>query len=151
MNIEKITMLLKAPVGISPCFLSAFGYHGKRRLVALYWDPSKDKACWKDGHPDTWGFVDHWLFLDLVRSPPIRSWLEENRIHPGNAKEIAWHWLIVDAYTGDLYAADRNEARLILLRQGLPELPSEEECWCRLFLAIPQLRRDIDVSRTCVN
>jgi site-specific recombinase XerD len=47
-------MFLRAPFKLPPAFLAAFGYAGGRRLVARFWEPCGDEACYDDGvklHP----------------------------------------------------------------------------------------------------
>ena len=53
--------------------------------------------------------------------PKCARWLDENGIHLGSSDESADHWLIVDASTGDLYAAPSHEAKPILRLQRMPE------------------------------
>lgn len=120
-------MVLKAPSQLPFNFLHSFGYHGYkgwRRLVGLFWEPCGDEACYDDGQSYACGCCNNWLFLDFVRRPDVRQWLDSNDINLGSSDEGARHWLIVDSYSWDVYVADHNEARLILLRQGLPDLPS---------------------------
>jgi hypothetical protein len=113
-------MIVKAPFRLPVGFLPAFGYRGGRRFVGLYWEPSGDEAAFDDGITSAVGLCDNWLHLDFIRQPQVRRWLEEQGLHLGNSDEPAEHWLIADALTGDLYAAPRQEARRILLRQELP-------------------------------
>ena len=63
---------------------------------------------------------DGWKYLDLVRRPDVRRWLDENGIRLGSSDGAAEHWLVVDAATGEVLAAPRREARTILLDQQLP-------------------------------
>ena len=114
-------MILKAPFRLPSSFLPAFGYQSGRKFVALFWEPCGDEACYHDGKSYACGSCDNWLFLDFIRQPDVRRWLDENGIHLGSSDETAQHWLIVDALTGDLYAAPRQDARVILLRQALSE------------------------------
>jgi hypothetical protein len=113
--------MLKAPFRLPPGFLTAFGYPYGRRLVALYWEPSGDEACYDNGQSYACGCCDNWLFLDFVRQPEVRQWLDTNAINLGNSDETATHWLVADALTGDLYAAPQREARAIVRIQTLPE------------------------------
>jgi hypothetical protein len=61
------------------------------------------------------------LFLDFVRRPDVRQWLDANDINLGSSEEAARHWLIVDGGSGEVYAAPRQEARASLLRHDLSE------------------------------
>jgi hypothetical protein len=117
-------MILKAPVRLPPGFLAAFGYPGGRRLVALFWEPAGDEACYDDGQSSACGLCDNWLYLDFTRQPPVRDWLDRQGINLGNSDEPATHWLIADAETGDLFAAPEREARAIVRSQKLPDLGS---------------------------
>jgi hypothetical protein len=113
-------MILKAPFVLLPDFLTRFGYHGERRFVALFWEPCGDEACYDDGQSYACGCCDNWLYLDLVRRPDVRAWLDQNDIHLGSSDKTALHWLVVDAGTGQVFAAACQDARAILLRQELP-------------------------------
>jgi hypothetical protein len=113
-------MLVKAPFRLPPGFLHAFGYSGDRRLVALYWEPCGDEACFDDGVTSACGLCDNWLYLDYVRLPNIERWLRDNGIHLGNSDEPARHWLVVDALSNDLYAAPVAQASAIVRTQQLP-------------------------------
>lgn len=113
-------MTIKAPFQLPPGFLHAFGYRGGRRFVAMYWEPSGDEAAYEDGISAAVGLSDNWLFLDFIRQPEVRHWLDEQDIHLGNSDEEAEHWLIADAVTGDLYAAPRREALEAFRQQTLP-------------------------------
>jgi hypothetical protein len=64
--------------------------------------------------------ADNWLYLDFIRRPEVRRWLDEQGLNLGNSDEPATHWLIADATTGDLYAAPQREASLIVRQQELP-------------------------------
>jgi hypothetical protein len=119
-------MLLKAPFRLPPGFLAAFGYAGGRRLVALFWEPSGDEACYDDGVSYACGLCDNWLYLNFIRQADVHRWLDKNRLNFGNSDEPAKHWLIVDALTADLYAAPEREARVIVRQQQLPELETEQ-------------------------
>jgi hypothetical protein len=92
-----------------------------RHFVALCWEPAGDEACFHDGENHACGCCDNWLYLDFVRRGDVRRRLDENGIHLGNSDEPARHWLIVDANSGEVYAAPRREASSILLHQWLPE------------------------------
>jgi hypothetical protein len=109
---------LKAPLTLPPGFLPAFGYHGGRRFVALFWEPCGDEACYDDGQSYACGLCDNWLFLDFMRRPTVRAWLDENGLNLGNSDEAALHWLIVDSETGEVYAAPCADAHATLRRQG---------------------------------
>jgi hypothetical protein len=115
-------MILKAPFRLPPGFLAAFGYPGGRRLVALFWEPCGDEACYDDGQSYACGSSDNWLYLRFIRQPQITAWLGGQDIHLGSSDETATHWLIADAVTGDLYAAPSTEARAIVRSQGLRDL-----------------------------
>lgn len=112
--------MLKAPFRLPQGWLMDFGYPGRRRFVALYWEPCGDEACYDDGISSACGMSDNWLFLDFMHQRHVHGWLEENRIHLGNSDESAKHWLVADARTGELYAAPRREASSVLLAQQLP-------------------------------
>jgi hypothetical protein len=112
---------LKAPFTLPLGFLPAFGYRGGRRFVALFWEPCGDEACYDDGQRYACGLCDNWHFLDSVRRPDVRLWLDENSLHLGNSDETACQWLVVDACTGEVFAVPHQEARAILLRRGLSE------------------------------
>jgi hypothetical protein len=114
-------MILKAPFRLPPGFLAAFGYPGDRRLVALFWEPSGDEACYDDGVSYACGCSDNWLFLDFIRQRPVRDWLDRQGFNLGNSDEPATHWLIADAPTGDLFAAPERESHAIVRQQKLPD------------------------------
>jgi hypothetical protein len=114
-------MFLTAPFRLSHGFLTAFGYHGAHRLVALYWEPCRDEACYHDGQNYACGLCNNWLYLDFVRRADVCRWFDENGIHLGNSEEPAQHWLIVDSLTGEVHAAPGREALALLRRQQLPE------------------------------
>ena len=114
-------MIQKAPFKLPQGFLAAFGYRKGKRFVGLYWEPSGDEACYHDGEWGACGCCDNWLFLDFIRQADVRQWLNENGINLGNSDETAEHWFVVDAGTGQVYAAPRQEARAILLCQELSE------------------------------
>ena len=113
-------MPLKAPFLFPVGFLAAFGYHRGRRFVGLFWEPCGDEACYDDGESYACGLCDNWLFLDLVRRPEVRRWLDDSGINLGNSDEAATHWLVVDAVTGEAHAAPCREARPALASQRLP-------------------------------
>ncbi len=113
-------MLLKAPFLLSPDFLAHFGYRSGRRLVALFWEPCGDEACYDDGQSYACGLCNNWLYLDFVRRPEVRLWLNENGIRLGSSDKAAEHWLIVDAVTREVHAAPCDEARPLLRLQSFP-------------------------------
>lgn len=115
-------MILKASFNLPPGFLPAFGYRRGRRFVALYWEPSGDEACYDDGISSACGCCDNWLFLDFVRLPDIRKWLDENGVCLGSSDEQARHWMVVDSQAGAVYTAPVGEASRILRTQSIPEL-----------------------------
>lgn len=115
--------MLKAPFRLPPDFLTSFGYPHGRRFVSLFWEPCGDEACYDDGQSYACGMSDNWLYLDFIRQPEVRQWLDENGINLGSSDEPAQHWLVADAATGDLYAAPQREARAIVRSQTLPEAP----------------------------
>ncbi len=115
-------MLQKAPFRLPHRFLAKFGYDGRRRFVALYWEPGGDEACYDDGGSFACGMCDNGLFLGLIYQSQVDSWLKENGIHLGDSEREARHWLVADAMTGDLYAAPRREASLVVRTQQLPPL-----------------------------
>jgi hypothetical protein len=112
-------MTVKAPFRLPPDFLASFGYHGGGRFVALFWEPSGDEACYDDGRTYACGCCHNWLYLDFTRRPAVRAWLDGNGVNLGNSDEPATHWLVVDGGSGEVYAAPRQDARAILLRQSL--------------------------------
>jgi hypothetical protein len=111
----------KASFHLPQGFLAAFGYRKGKRFVGLYWEPSGDEACYHDGEWGACGCCDNWLFLDFIRKPEVRQWLDENGINLGNSDEAAEHWLIVDALTGEIHAVPHHEAKPLLRLQRLPE------------------------------
>ena len=113
-------MPLKAPFQLPPGFPAAFGYPGGRRFMALYWGPCGDEACFDDGVSSACGLCDNWPYLDFIRQPHVRGWLDAGGVHLGNSGEPARHWLVVDSTTGELYAAPRRQAHAAVLAQGLP-------------------------------
>jgi hypothetical protein len=117
-------MILKAPFRLSTDFLTRFGYQGERRLVALYWEPCGDEACYDDGISSACGMSDNWLYLAFIRQPDVKLWLDENGIHLGNSDEEARHWMVVDALTDEVHAAPRSEAFRILRTQTIPAQPN---------------------------
>ena len=106
-------MTLKAPFLLPPGFLSAFGYHGGGRFVALFWEPGGDEACYDDGRSYACGCCDNWLYLDFTRQPAVRAWLDGNGVNLGNSDEPATHWLVLDAASGEGYAAPRQDAAAV--------------------------------------
>jgi len=113
-------MILKAPFRVPADFLTAFGYKGNRRFVALYWEPCGDEAAYDDGISSAVGMSDNWLFLDFLHRDDVGRWLDENHLHVGSSDESAQHWLVVDALTNDLYSAPTGEAVRILRTQNIP-------------------------------
>jgi hypothetical protein len=117
-------MILKASFRLPTDFLARFNYQGERRFVALYWEPCGDEAAYDDGISSAIGLSDNWLYLDFIRQPDVRRWLDKNGIHLGNRDEEARHWLIVDAATNEVYTAPRSEAFRILRTQAIPVEPN---------------------------
>ena len=115
-------MIVKAPFRLPPGFLAAFGYAGGRRLVARFWEPSGDEACFDDGVSYACGRSDNWLYLRFVRRPEVRRWLDANGIDLGSSDEPAEHWLIADAETGDLFAAPSQVAHAVVCGQRPADL-----------------------------
>ena len=113
--------MLKAPFRLPEGWLSAFGYRQGRRFVGLYWEPCGDEACYDDGVSYACGMSDNWLYLDFIRQPHVRCWLDENGIHLGNSDEASQHWFVADAMTGELFAAVVREAHAVVRAQKLPE------------------------------
>jgi hypothetical protein len=124
-------MILKAPFRLPPGFLAAFGYAGSRRLVALFWEPCGDEACFNDSVSYACGCSDNWLYLRFVRQPEVRQWLDANSINLGNSDEPADHWLIADAEKGDLFAVPEREARAIVRQQQRPQAGKRAGNWGR--------------------
>ena len=114
-------MLTKAPFRLPDDFLAAFGYRHARRLVALYWEPCGDEACYDDGVSSACGCCDNWLYLDFTRRPQVRDWRDANGLNFGNSDEVALHWWVADTSTGDLYVGSKSEVRSLLLSQRLPD------------------------------
>lgn len=114
-------MLLKAPISVPAGWLKQFGYPGDRWFVSLYWEPCGDEACYDDGVSSACGMSDNWLYLAFIRKPPLADWLDGNGIRLGDSEHEAQHVLLVDAQTGDLYAANRRDAVTVLLAQKLPD------------------------------
>ena len=112
--------MLKAPFCLEEGWLRRFGYPGKRRLVALYWEPCGDEACYDDGISNACGMCDNWLYLGFIHQKHVYRWREEHSLNLGNSDEAARHWLVADALTGDLYAAPTREASAVVRRQQLP-------------------------------
>jgi hypothetical protein len=113
-------MFLKAPFPLPTDFLPNYGYTNGRRFVGLYWEPCGDESCYDDGQASACGMTDNWLFLGFVRRPDVAAWLSDNGITLGNSDEEAKHWLVVDAHTGEVYAAHWREARQAVIRQAIP-------------------------------
>lgn len=113
-------MLTKAPFLLPAGWLRYFGYTGQRRYVGLYWTACGDEACFTDGEIARCG-ADHWAFLDLIRRPDVRAWLDGNDLHLGNSDEEAEHWLIADATTNEVWASPWTDARLFVSFQTLPD------------------------------
>jgi hypothetical protein len=113
--------LLKAPFRLPEGWLTAFGYRRGRRFVGLFWEPCGDESCVDDGVRSACGLTDNWLYLDFIRQPHVRCWLDGQNLNLGNSDESAQHWFVADALTGDLYAAPCREARGIVRAQTLPE------------------------------
>jgi hypothetical protein len=112
--------MLKAPFRLPGGWLTTFGYRHGRRFVALFWEPCGDESCFDDGVSSACGLTDNWMFLALVRRPDVGGWLDANGIHLGNSEQPAPHWLVADAVTNDVYAADRRTARTAVVAQRLP-------------------------------
>jgi hypothetical protein len=112
--------VVKAPFRLPDGWLAAFGCPGTRRFVALYWEPCGDEACFDDGVHSACGMSDNWLYLSFKRQPHVLGWLDENDIHLGDSERPARHWLVADAVTGELVAAERREAFAIVHEQRLP-------------------------------
>jgi hypothetical protein len=113
-------MLLKAPFRLPQGWLTAFGYDGRRRFVALFWEPCGDESCYDDGQSFACGLCDNGLFLGFVYQAHVDHWLNENGIHLGDSEREARHWLVADALAGDLYAAPRGDASFVVRTQRLP-------------------------------
>jgi hypothetical protein len=113
--------MLKAPFRLPPDFLTAFGYPGNRRFVAIYWEPCGDEAAYEDGVSSAVGIANNWLYLNFIHQLEVFAWIEANHLNLGNSDQSAQHWWLADRLTGDLYAGTRREIYSILLRQQLPE------------------------------
>lgn len=116
----RLTVFLKAPVTMPAGWLEQFGYYGGRRFVSLYWEPCGDEACYDDGVSSACGMSYNGR-LAFIRKPPLTDWLHDNDIRLGDSEREAQHVLLVDAQTGDLYAANRRDAVTVLLAQKLPD------------------------------
>jgi hypothetical protein len=114
-------MFTKAPFPIPNGFLRSFGYPGPRRFVALFWTSLGDEACFDDGQSSACGLSDNWLYLSFLRRKDVWAWRDENELNFGNSDEEATHWLVVDADTGEVYAAPRAEALQAVIDQTIPE------------------------------
>lgn len=113
--------MLKAPFRLPEGWLRRFGYPGERRFVALFWEPCGDEACYDDGVSYACGMSDNWLYLDFIRQPHVRCWVDEHDLNLGNSDESAKHWLVADALTGELFAASVRQAHAGVRAQELPE------------------------------
>jgi hypothetical protein len=118
--------MFTAPFRFPPDFLAAFGYRAGRRFVALFWEPSGDEACYHDGLNYACGACDNWLYLDFMRRPEVRRWLDENGINLGSSDEAGQHWLIVDSLTGEVRAAPGREALLVIRCQQFPDQVNDQ-------------------------
>lgn len=112
---------MKAPFRLPDGWLQAFGYHGSRRFVALYWEPCGDESCFNDGVHSACGMSDNWLYLAYKRQPHVLAWLDVNDIRMGDSERSARHWLVADAVTGELAAFEWREALSVVRAQHLPE------------------------------
>lgn len=110
-------LLLTAPVLLPAGFLNALGYRHGRRLVALYWTPDGDEACFADGTVSACGLCDNRVYQEFVRRPEVAGWIAEHGLHLGDSERQAEHWLLADAVTGQVGAAPWREARMALVRQ----------------------------------
>ena len=108
---------LTAPVLLPDGFLAALGYRHGRRLVALYWEPCGDEACFADGTVSACGLCDDRVYQEFVRRPEVAAWVADHGLHFGDSERQADHWLVVDAVTGEVGAAPWREARSALVRQ----------------------------------
>jgi len=113
-------MFIKAPFLIPSGFLRSFSYPGPRRFVALFWTPMGDEACFDDGQSSACGLSDNHLYLSFLRRKDVWAWRDENELNFGNSDEEAVHWLVVDADTGEVYAAPKTEALRAVTDQDLP-------------------------------
>jgi hypothetical protein len=113
-------MFIQAPFPIPSGFLRSFGCPTPRRFVALFWTPLGDESCWDDGQSSACGLSDNHLYLSFLRRKDVWAWRDEHDLNFGNSDEEAIHWLVVDADTGDVYAATVEVARLVVSSQTLP-------------------------------
>ena len=112
--------MLKAPFRLPEGWLARFGYRRGRRFVGICWEPCGDEASYDDGISSAIGLSDNWLYLDFIRQPQVRQWIERNGLDLGSSDESAHHWLIADASTGELFAAPVRQAHAIVRAQQLP-------------------------------
>ncbi len=68
--------MVKAPFRLPDGWLTAFGYPGSRRFVAVFWEPCGDEACFDDGVSYSCGMSDNWLYLRFIHQQPVHHWLE---------------------------------------------------------------------------
>jgi hypothetical protein len=109
-------MLLKAPFALPADFLGRLGYSGGR-LVALYWTPCGDEACYDDGVTSACGMLDNWQFLGFLGRPEVDGWLRANGLFVGSSDREAAHWLVADTRTGEVHGEHWREARQAVIRQ----------------------------------
>ena len=112
--------MVKAPFRLPEGWLTAFGYRHGRRFVALFWKPCGDEACFNDGEYYACGMSDNWLYLDFIRQPQVRAWIDQNGLNLGSSDDSAKDWLIANATTGELFAVPVREAHAVVRAQRLP-------------------------------
>jgi hypothetical protein len=92
---------------------------GRRRFVALYWEPAGDELAFADGVHSGAGQLDHWLFLQVLHQPQVHGWLLEHQVDLGSSDAPATHALIIDGDSGAAWVAPIALARRIVRAQSL--------------------------------
>lgn len=104
----------KLPQTFPPTFLSAMGYTGSGRFIALYWDPTSDQSVWWDGTLGQTG-ANWWAYIQLTDHlfPPGHP----DRYATGSSDNHPSHWIILDTRSGAIYLALVHQAKPFLANQ----------------------------------
>ena len=120
---EDASELTPLDVPVPPRLAETFGYRGDARLVAFYWEPVGDEVMYDDGLSA--GTGEWYPFLQFCRHPKVLPELAAYDF--GNSDEEARHWLVLDRFIQQFYAAPVEVARPVLECQHPPTNPLTPE------------------------
>jgi hypothetical protein len=115
-------------------WLTAYGYPGRCRYVALWWECAGDEAAYSDGYSSLCG-AEWPLLLEMAQAS---AWAisaavpgdPRGRHVIGSSEEPGTHWLLLDRQSGEIRIGLENAVREFLQRHNrIEDAPIPKGLW----------------------